>query len=152
DSAYAQKADNREKGVGKEALIISGEVYAKAEQTKFVPIVFEFQDGKACLPVFMNGRIYIDMSTPEREADNYEGLLRRLYGKPFYKKPSLGKTPQFLLDSEAIVLPTSGKAQIARKAVQDGKPFADGSIEEYLQVFAESLERCRQATTGNESI
>jgi hypothetical protein len=152
DSGYAEKANSREKGVGKEAQIISSEVYAKADQTKFLPLVFEFTDDAPCVPVFMKGRIYIDMSTPEREADNYESLVRRLCGKPLYQKPPIGKPPRFLFEGSAMVLPTTGKAQLARKAILDGKDYADAVVEEYFQVFASSLELCRIATTGDEPL
>ena len=36
---YAEKANDRIGGVGKETLIISSEVYEKASQTKFIPVV-----------------------------------------------------------------------------------------------------------------
>ena len=57
DRAYADKADKREKGVGKEAILISAEVFENADQTKFLPIVFEAVDGEPCRPVFLKGRI-----------------------------------------------------------------------------------------------
>lgn len=37
---YAEKADNRQGGVGTESTIMSDEVYSKADQTTFIPIVF----------------------------------------------------------------------------------------------------------------
>jgi len=39
DKAYADKADGRSGGVGTEARIISGEIYEKQAQDKFVAIV-----------------------------------------------------------------------------------------------------------------
>ncbi len=44
DSEYATKADARKAGVGTESHIISREVYAKVQQSKFIPVVCEFED------------------------------------------------------------------------------------------------------------
>src|SRR5438046_544322 len=58
DRGYAEKADIRKSGVGTESQIISAEVYAKADQSKFVPIVTELDEaGKAALPTYLRGRI-----------------------------------------------------------------------------------------------
>ncbi len=37
DAAYAKKANERKKGVGTEAQIISKEIYDSVEQTRFIP-------------------------------------------------------------------------------------------------------------------
>lgn len=152
DREYAAKADKREKGVGKEALIISAEVYDKAAQTKFLPLVFETAEGHACLPTFMKGRFYIDMSTPEREAENYEVLLRRLHGRPLHQKPALGRPPKHLLEMPSVTLPTTAKAQTARTAILGEKTFADAATEDYFTTFVESLELLRVPTTGEEPL
>ena len=63
DQQYAEKADARRAGVGTESQIISQEVYEKVQQSKFIPIVCEFDDsGEPCLPVFLKTRIWIDFS------------------------------------------------------------------------------------------
>lgn len=55
DKAYAEKADSRRAGVGTESQIISKEVYDKVEQSKFIPIVCEFDESKTpYLPVFIS--------------------------------------------------------------------------------------------------
>jgi hypothetical protein len=38
DKAYAEKANSREGGVGDETMVISPEVYAKATETKYIPV------------------------------------------------------------------------------------------------------------------
>lgn len=139
DHAYAEKANRREKGVGKEALLISAEVYSKADQTKFIALVFETREGEYCVPAFLNGRLHIDMSTSERLNDNYEGLLRVLHGKPQFKKPALGRIPSFLLEATGPALPTASKAQLVRSAVLDGKPFAEAVVDDYFALFEDSL-------------
>jgi len=97
DSEYAAKADARKAGVGTESQIISREVYSKVQQSKFIPIVCEFDDsGEPFLPTFLKPRIWIDFSSPEAANDNWEQLVRVLYGKPAHEKPALGKAPTYV--------------------------------------------------------
>lgn len=99
DPAYAQKADERRGGVGKETLIISAEVYEHADQTKFVPVVMERAgDGEVVLPTYLKGRFRIDLSDPATEAEQYERLIRNLYNKPERQRPPLGSPPSFLAE------------------------------------------------------
>ena len=65
DKTYSTKADARDSGVGTESQIISKEVYDKVEQSKFVPIVCEFDEkGEPFLPTFFKSRIWINFSQP----------------------------------------------------------------------------------------
>jgi hypothetical protein len=55
DRTYAEKSDDRKGGVGTETQIISPEIYAKADQDKFVGVASETGDhGKPFLPTFYN--------------------------------------------------------------------------------------------------
>lgn len=97
DAEYTAKADARKAGVGTESQIISGEVYSKVQQSKFIPVVCEFDDsGEPSLPTFLKSRIWIDFSSPEAANDNWEQLIRVLYGKPAHAKPTLGKAPTYV--------------------------------------------------------
>lgn len=103
DSEYSVKADTRKAGVGTESQIISREVYSKVQQSKFIPVVCEFDEsGEPCLPVFLKSRIWIDFSSPEAANDNLEKLIRVLYGKPAYNKPSLGKAPTYITTKDIV--------------------------------------------------
>jgi len=84
DKMYASKADSRRSGVGTESQIISKEVYESVQQSKFIPIVCEFvaDTHEACLPTFLKSRKWIDFSTPELVNNNWERLIRLLFGKP----------------------------------------------------------------------
>ena len=102
DQEYKRKADSRERGVGKESIIISQEVYSKVEQSKFIPIVTEFDaDGNAFLPVFLASRKWIDFSSPSAVNSNWEQLIRVLFGKPFYSKPKVGNEPSYIDNEES---------------------------------------------------
>jgi len=60
---YVEKANKRKGGVGVESLIISDEIYKKAEQKKFIPIIMErYKYGNELFPTFVKSRIYIDFS------------------------------------------------------------------------------------------
>lgn len=107
DSEYTQKANAKKAGVGTESQIISSEVYKRVKQSKFIPILCEFreEDGEPVAPIFMDARIGINFSTPEAVNDNWEQLVRLLYGKPLHVKPKKGKVPTYITSDKP--LPTS---------------------------------------------
>ncbi len=119
DKVYAEKADERKAGVGTESQIISKEVYEKVEQSKFVPIVCEFSDdGEPCLPAFLKSRIWIDFSSPEAVNENWERLVRHLYGKPLHEKPQLGEPPAYITNDVRIPPnPATTKFNVFRQAL-----------------------------------
>ena len=102
DKVYAEKANARKGGVGDETMIISSEVYGEVEQEKFIPIIFERdENGKEYTPAYLKSRIYIDLCSdnPQYE-EEYEKLLRNLHNRPEYRKPALGKIPEWLNDEK----------------------------------------------------
>lgn len=102
DQKYSEKADGRKAGVGIESQIISKEVYEKVEQSKFIPIVCEFDEsGNPFLPTFLKSRIWIDFSTPDAVNKNWERLIRVIYDKPQHEKPKLGKPPVYITSDVA---------------------------------------------------
>jgi SEFIR domain len=83
DKTYAEKADARKAGVGTESQIMSQEIYNKVEQSKFIPILCELSEtDEPYLPTFIKSRIGINFSSPELVNDNWEQLVRLLFGKP----------------------------------------------------------------------
>lgn len=143
DRAYGEKADGRRGGVGTETQIISPEIYAKADQDKFVGVASETgEDGKPFVPTFYKSRIYIDLSQADIYATNFEQLLRWIYDKPAHPKPPLGKKPEFL-DENAVQLPTRSRASRAIELLKSGSALAAAATEEYFSVFSESIEAFR---------
>ena len=144
DRVYAQKADSRKGGVGTETQIISKEIYDKVEQDKFVVVIAEKDEhGRPYLPTYYKTRIYIDLSEPDRYAENFERLLRWIYNKPPYKKPELGNPPSFLSESEQISLGTTVSFRRAIDAIKNGKSYSYGALDEYLETFTKNLEKFR---------
>lgn len=144
DRKYAEKADGRFSGVGTETQIISREVYEGQDQGKFVAVLPERDaDGKPFLPTYYKGRIYIDLSSSEEFAAEFERLVRWVFDKPLHVKPELGNPPAFLEEEPAKSLGTSLTFRRALDALKNGKPFAEGAVDEYLTTFAENLEHFR---------
>ena len=144
DETYAKKADGRAGGVGTETQIISKEVYDQQEQDKFVAVVVEKdEEGKPFLPTYYKSRIYIDLSEPDNYSENFETLLRWIYGKPLHVKPALGKRPSFLDESDGIALGTTSSCKRAISAIKDDKPYVSGAIDEYLSIFSKNIEKFR---------
>lgn len=109
DKRYTEKANARKDGVGTESQIISQRLYSSTDQTKFIPVFCEKDEsGKLSAPFFFESRIGFDFSTPNAENDNWEPLIRFLFGKPEFTKPALGPMPAFLDEKNApVVLPTN---------------------------------------------
>lgn len=123
DKRYAEKANKREAGVGTESQIISKEIYQKVDQSKFVPVVCEFDEqGQPCLPVFASSRIWIDFSTEEAVNQNWERLVRHVFGKPLYEKPQVGKPPAYITANPAAPSnPAAGKFGVFKSAYLAGQ-------------------------------
>lgn len=143
DAVYVQKANKRTGGVGLEAQIISKEIYENSEQSKFVVAVTEKdENGKHCLPTYYTSRMYIDFTDSSEYYNSFEKLVRWVYNKPLYKRPELGKTPEFLSEN-AISLGTTSLRKRVENAFRESKGFAYGALSEYLMLFSQNLERLR---------
>ncbi len=103
DKKYAEKANDRNGGVGNETAIISPKVYESTVQEKFIPIVAQLdENGKAILPTYLSGKIYIDLSSTENFEHEYEKLLRNIYERPLQAKPKLGTPPRYLFEDTPV--------------------------------------------------
>jgi hypothetical protein len=123
DRSYAEKANSRKGGVGDETMVISPEVYAKATETKYVPIIFERdEDGKEYVPTYLKSRLYFDLSSDEVYESGYEKILRNLFNKPERSKPSLGKMPEWLNEGNISLIHL--RASIKQLHACEGKNIA----------------------------
>ena len=139
NSSYQAKANDKKGGVGIESMIISDEIYSQADQKKFIPIVRESKDGKACLPTFVNSRFYIDLSDPEYFEDNYEQLLRNIFDKPKSSRPPIGEPPAFISQEDPIKSQTANKLLPLINALKNNKSNTGIFINEYLEAFTSSI-------------
>ncbi len=145
DKVYAEKTDGRRGGVGTEAQIISGEIYAKETQEKFVAVVRERDlEGKAYLPTYYKSRVYIDLSDPSDYAKNFERLLRWVHDRPLYEKPPIGAAPAFVDDRRrTLSLGTTSRFRRALDALRNSRPNAIPAFSEYCDVLVSELEKLR---------
>lgn len=142
DPEYVRKSDSRSGGAGTEAQIVSAQVYASVEQTKFVAIVAQRdKKGNALVPVYYSGRIYIDLSDDLKYSENFEQLLRWIYDEPVLKEPELGRKPAFLSKKDGVSLGTSSKARIAMHATREGKLQWAALTQEYFDTYIENIDR-----------
>lgn len=143
DRLYAERANDRRGGVGTETQIISPQIYAKADQDKFVAVVSEVDtDGKAFLPAYYGSRIYINLSREDIYPENFEQLVRWIYGKPLFPKPPVGKPPVYI-DETTALLPTRSRAARTIDLLQKGSPLAEASLREYLETLSGGFENLR---------
>ncbi|PJZ23911.1 hypothetical protein CH352_18695 [Leptospira hartskeerlii] len=135
DKKYKAKADSRESGVGTESQIISNEIYTKVEQSKFIPIVCEKdEEGNEYLPIFFKNLIWIDFSSPELISENWEKLIRLLYGKPLHEKPQLGKPPLYITqDSITPSSPLKHKFNMFKQALLNDKRNKGSLRDDFLE-------------------
>ena len=144
DSEYAEKADARRRGVGVESQIISKEVYEKVGQTKFIPIVCEFrEDGTECLPRFLKSRLWIDFSSPEKVNQNWERLVRNLFGKPHFERPKVGEPPAYLQAFSTPPSPARHKYEQLRQSILDAKPSLPLHRKEFLDACLDYADKLR---------
>ncbi len=137
---YADKANARKGGVGIESTIVSEEIYSNAEQTKFIPVVFEYDvNGKACVPTFVKSRIFIDLSSEDKFTEGYDQLLRDIYDKPMHKRPVLGVMPTYLREDKPAFLPTAHKVETIKKSILEGRLNVEILIQDYLELFLSIL-------------
>lgn len=136
---YVEKANTRKGGVGVESTIVSEEIYENSDQTKFIPIVYEYENDKACIPVFAKSRLFIDLSSDEKYEEGYDQLLRDIYDKPRFQRPPIGNMPSYLESDTPVTLPTSNKVKNIKKAIMTANPMTNLLIRDYLDLYLSSL-------------
>ncbi|MES2460911.1 MAG: SEFIR domain-containing protein [Armatimonadota bacterium] len=152
DLAYAEKADGRKGGVGDETQIVTSKVYGAVDQEKFIPIIAERdEDGREHLPTYLSPRMYIDLSNTANYGDEYERLVRNIYGKPEHVKPPLGRKPAYILDNAVSSRSTATKFRAFHNAISTAKPHIAGSAEDYLAELSLALQACEVSLREGEN-
>jgi hypothetical protein len=150
DRKYKEKADTRAGGVGTESQIISSELYSKVDQNKFIPVVVERDvEGKEFLPVFMKGRIYVDISSDENWGDGLDELLRLIYDCPISTEPQLGEVPVFL-KPDSNGLPMAKELSGTLRAIREGKSNREGLENLFAKGILIEIKRLYVTPSGND--
>ncbi|MDH3890121.1 MAG: toll/interleukin-1 receptor domain-containing protein [candidate division Zixibacteria bacterium] len=74
---YAQKANNRERGVGMETALINSEIYAGAEE-KFIALLRKGEYEES-IPKYMKSKLFVDVRD-DQDKEAWEGLCKHLIG------------------------------------------------------------------------
>jgi hypothetical protein len=134
DRLYCEKANQRRGGVGKETQIISAEVYERVGESKFIPIFCELlEDGSPCLPTYLKSRFAIDFSSESKVDENWETLIRTLFGRPLYQKPPLGDPPAYITAPQEPSRPSASKFLSWRQAMNRGSTAAPLLSQQYFE-------------------
>lgn len=88
---YVRKSDERTGGAGYETVMMTSEILANLDTSRFIPVVR--QAGKPRLPRGFGARYYVDFSADEEFDSSFTQLLRELHAEPELKKPPLGPNP-----------------------------------------------------------
>ena len=140
DKKYSERADSRKGGVGTETQIISPKIYKDVSQEKFIPIIRERNnEGVAYIPTYLDGRVYIDLSSDEHFEENYEGLIRNIYGRPSLSKPKLGKAPSYLFEETPINFNTTHILRGFENQLIKNPDRVDSLMRDFLDDFTENL-------------
>lgn len=139
DKSYAIKADSRKGGVGDETFIISPELYGKAEQKKFIPVILEKDDkGNPYQPAYLKSRIYFDF-TPENFYSDYKKLVKTLYNEPISSKPPLGEKPRWVSNESPDT--NSIKETITQMQSNDNTVFKQKSSHNFYLQFIDMAKK-----------
>jgi hypothetical protein len=90
---YAERANNREGGVGYESMDITSELAEHIRANKFIPVLRK-GSWTSSLPTYLKSRIGVNLSDEPYSEDEYERLLRVLHGEPV-QPPPIGNKPDF---------------------------------------------------------
>lgn len=105
---YKEKSDTRKGGVGYEGHIISGELFAKGNERKFIPVIRKGNVSDA-LPICLAGKLAIDLKDGLHYDTNFEDLITTLKGVS--KKPPIN-----------ITVSSSNSTSSTRTTARDDEP------------------------------
>ncbi len=94
---YKEKSDARKGGVGYEGHIITGEMFSKGNERKFIPVIRKGNVSDS-LPVSLAGKLAIDLKDGTHYETNFNDLLTTLKGvspkPPINKSATVTKSSQ----------------------------------------------------------
>lgn len=98
---YKQKSDNRSGGVGYEGDIMTGEIFAKGNDRKYIPILARGIWAQAA-PSWLQGKYFIDLSVDNLFMRGYGDLINTILGmRP--KAPPVGQKTLLSYSTERVL-------------------------------------------------
>ena len=141
DKNYAQRADDRQGGVGAESEIIAPNLVGKSKQEKFAVLVIDKDgNGNSCLPTYMQSRVYIDYTDANKQPEMFERILRWVFDKPLLQKPSIGSPPSFVHGGDSgIATPSLDRVSEVCAALESNQGNAMMRAEDFIEEFARDI-------------
>lgn len=94
---YKKKSDERKGGVGYEGHIISGELFSRGNERKFIPVIRK-GSAKTSIPNSLLAKLGIDLIDGKQYEDSYKDLITTLYG--IKRKPPIGTRPSYIASNQ----------------------------------------------------
>ena len=116
---YAEKANNREGGVGYESMVIAGALASQIESRKFIPVL-RSGDWKSSLPIYLRSKHGVDLSNDPYLETQYEQLIRALHCEPV-QPPPVGSKPAFS-NRTRVPAASSGLVEPPKPGIRDTQP------------------------------
>jgi TIR domain len=92
-ATFAERANQRQGGVGYESMVITGELAQHILANKFIPVL-RTGGWSTSLPAYLQSRLGVDLRGDPYSSAQYEQLLRVLHGEPI-QPPGIGPKPVF---------------------------------------------------------
>ena len=115
---YAEKANNREGGVGYESMVITGALGKKIDSRKFIPVL-RSGDWDSSRPTYLSSKYGVDLSNDPYFETQYDQLIHNLHGEPI-PLPPVGPKPKFAAQPadtttyQGLIQPPSAEAYEAK--------------------------------------
>ena len=137
---YRLKSDQRKGGVGYEGDIMTGEVLTAGNHRKFVPILAR-GSWKESAPSWLQGKVYVDLTTKEKYEANYSNLLATLHGNRV-AAPPLRTSPRNVLSKPKMDPPPGEPVRIIGVIADEvTQPLLDGTAGSALYTVPFRLNR-----------
>lgn len=140
DKEYVNKANKRKGGVGTETKLLTHEIYGKPYQEKIVPLIWEYDGDKPCLPYYLENTFSIDFSDEEKFESNYDLLLRHIYKTPKLEEEPLGKKPPYLDNKEISFDNTRFSIDKLKKDIKKNPESINENSREFFDNFLKDLD------------
>ena len=152
-SAYVERANDREKGVGVETMLITPKFFSENPEKQVIPIVRRSDEQQPLTPDYMSSQIFLDFRNDSEFAERMDELLRHVFNKPKHVKPKVGIAPDFRTDDDPMeellrqILGADADDLLTGKLAEIGVMLNSQTVEE-LDFYARQG-RIRMTSTGS---
>jgi hypothetical protein len=117
---YAEKANNRDGGVGYESTVITSALTSRFKSPKFIPVL-RSGDWESSLPVYLRGLQGVDLRNDPYSGAQYEQLVRTIHCA-WIQPPPVGPKPGFASTQAGISAATGRPVESPKPSGRDRQP------------------------------